>query len=678
MNGNRGLLHRNMQIITIIGFVIVLAGCSDPIAPVAPQWDTDLYFPVAAQTYTLEELLGKDGSLEILSGDDDLLILRKEFPFQGVAIGDRITLDQNAYYVSKKLGALEYEIPDFVDKDVLVRTVFPDIALGSGTVAAHTSPNDIDIAIDPKEFFKEITFEDGFVTVRIRNDMPVPARFPTPVRLIDKGGNTLASVAVNFTLAPGETRELPKFRLRNVTLKDEMLLRTSVATPGSNGQSVMLESSDGLHLEVGIEQTQIRSAIAYLPSQEVEYDDLVDITNGDGTYIESGTIKTGTLRFNLYNYIPVGADLSIQVDGLLENGAPMQRAVRIEPRTGKSIDFQLKNVAVQPLQGKYLSYKIHIITDEAKNTPVFIQAIDSVSVRGTLYGVIFDDLTGSIAPTNIEIDQTEDILFDYTSRLSGNIEFSEARMWTVLYNQANIPVKTDACSVKGTHTLSGRNSTVNIPDSRIDGAAESKLNLPDGEVVSFLNTFSGDFPDRLQLTGNIILNPEGQPGSVSSGDSVRGSLFVEIPMHLNLEAGEINDTSEVAFDHNTREKMSAINSGYIVIDLENHMPVDMTVEPAILDEDYKVLLEPKPIGGGEFLVNAADVDNSGRTLKSTESFTSLEISGDDFKKFLLSKWVRFRLKMKSPGNGAVLFRSQDYIKIRAYAKMNVHTDIVSK
>ncbi len=625
----------------------------------------------------MEDLLSEDSTMEIVHGDGDLLIMRKAFDIKSIPLGDRITLAENRYRYGQSLGALKYDIPEFLNKDILTRDLFPAISVGTAAIGAYTNPSAIDIIADSRQYFEEATFESGTVTIVLTNNMPIPVTFPEPAKLLDNTGRVLGSTAIPGTLQPGESRSLPQIILQGVTIKNQMTMQLRVATPGSGGQSVTLKSTHGLNIKISIEKTKILSAVAFLPSQQSTISEAVDITNNDGSSITSGKIKYGTLRFNVQNYIAVGTDLNLTIEGMTDaGGLPIQRQFRTEARAGKQLEFNLAGYNFAPLQGKYIKYTVAVVTDEAKQKAVLIKAVDSVTISATLYGLIFEEMQGTLSPRFVAVDQSQNINFDFTSKLNGELEFSNAKMWAVLRNQASLPVQIDNLKVTGIQSSASTTAVINVPGQRIQGGAETLVDFNSSEVLNFLNTFSAKFPDKLDVQGSVTLNPDGLPGRASTRDSISGTIYVEIPMQFQMKSGVITDTSAVDINKDNKKRFDEINSGSMTFEMENHLPTEMVLESAILDNASNILFEPRAVGGGDISVPSGELDNDGRVSKAVKSSTTIQFAAEEFKKMVVSKWILVRLRMKSNTQKSVAFRTTDYIKVRAYATLNVNSNIM--
>lgn len=204
------------------------------------------------------------------------------------------------------------------------------------------------------------------------------------------------------------------------------------------------------------------------------------------------------------------------------------------------------------------------------------------------------------------------------------------------------------------------------------------VTLDPAQATQFFNAFPGGFPSTIRANGLITLNREGAYGTAHASDSLSGALTVEIPMKVSFQNTELNDVAEMNIDANTQKKATSVNEGLLTFDLENHLPAGITIEPEILDNSSKLLLSTKDVTGQVIHISAGSLDAGGRVKDAARQKVQMRFAGDDFRKLLAGKYIRATVRIATQDNAPVVFRTTDYIKIRAFATINVHSDIVSK
>jgi hypothetical protein len=456
-----------------------------------------------------------------------------------------------------------------------------------------------------------------------------------------------------------------------------MKLAFDISSPGSSGQSVDLTSAMSLGVKGELRDTDISSVRGFVPAQDMSYQRNVNVAGTSGMKIHEGIVQSGSLQFTVKNYFAIGAQISVTLRNALRNGSPVAASVYVSPRSTKVLSLDLAGAVVTLSDETDLLYDARILTDDASDRTVLVQKTDSVSVTGLLRDVRLASMTGSLSPTTLSVRRMEYSDFNIDKTIAGSIELSEARMWASLRNNSMLPVDVTEASVLGKNT-SGSSASLRVVPLDLAGHSETMIDFENRQVVSFLNSFSPEYPDSLGMEGTFVLNPSGTYGSASASDSVVGDLYVEFPLRFTQINGSVVDTVEMVIDESTRSKMNDVNEGELSFNVENHLPTSVLVEAEFLDSHGKVLLVPTPIDGSPMQVSAAPLDAAGFVTRSVNEKVTLHFSAADFAKLAQSTAVRFRLSFRADENGGASFRSTDYVRIRGYARLNVSSTITER
>ncbi len=663
--------------IIALACALALCACSDPLTPVQPVWDVNVNVPLSAETYTLEDLLEDDGALKITHDAGNLLILRKTVPIRSIAIGDQITLGNTTYDAERRLGGLVFDIPTLCTKSFQLRDVFPTLHEGPLAVIPFTSTDGISIPLDNTRFFSSITYETGTVQFTIENTLPFAVTFPTPAELLDGTGKRIMEVPIDGRLEPFSRRTLPLLRVDGLTFSGAMSLKLHLATPGTGGLPVNLTGAMGINVTGSILETRVREATGYLPAQTITWNETLDVTHGSGFEVQEGRIRQGQLDLFLLSDLRIGTRVTIDVPGLTDNGTPVSRTIAIPAQGSMPVTMNLAGCTIHPRAGRFLDYTVTVVTDPAIDRMVMLAGTDRVSVHAHLHEMLMERMVGVIAPRDVVIDQVQDIDFEVTSKLRGDIEFTDARITVRLSNGTIFPVELQDGSLHGSNSRTGRSAGISVPRSMLGGNARTDITFDRAEVVAFLNTFSTDFPDRLGFSGRLVVNPDHVSGVITSSDSITAELDVEIPMHIRINAASVVDTTAFTLDETTRRRMNDMLGGSITFDLENHLPAGVVIEPVICDASHRTLVELTTRTGDAIDITAAGVDGNGNVSTPTRQRTEIELTQEDFRKLLDGRWLRLRVNLKTPSPGPVSFRSTDHVTVRAHATVKVQSTIVS-
>ncbi|MFA6234940.1 MAG: hypothetical protein WC824_12280 [Bacteroidota bacterium] len=650
----------------------LFGGCSEPLAPVLPEWDIDANVPLINQTYTMQDLLTDNDMLRITQNGDQVLVVTQHYPIEAINLGDHLRIGDNEFRGSETFDAVRFEIPEYLDQQLNVFTLFPNLPNGSQVVNSIRNDLGVSIAIDTREYFEEMTFAKGKLGLEFANNTPVPLRLEN-IRLLSGIGSTLGQTSYANLIQPGQRITLPTMKLDGLKLTNNMHLAFDISSPGSGGKSVDLTSAMSLGVKGSLSETDILSVRGFVPSQDLSYNRSVNITNGSGLRVREGIVRSGTLQFTVNNYFTIGADVAVTVQSITKAGAPVSATAHVNPKSNKVISIDLAGAAVQLSNETDISYSAHIVTDDATVTAVYVHRDDSVAVTGSLKNVYLASMTGTLAPTTLRVRKMESSDFNLDQTIAGSIKLSEARMWVQLRNDAMLPVGVKSATVLG-KSIDGSNASMNVLPVDIAGNSQTTIQFENSQVVNFLNSFSPEYPDSLGMQGEFVLNPTHAYGSATSEDHLTGDLYVEFPMRFTQINGSITDTVEMVMDADTRKSLAEVNEGTLSFDLENHLPTAVIIEPEFLDAQYRPLLTPVSVDGQPLSVAAAPVDGQGFVSRSVIEKIAMHFTGEDFALLAKAAFIRFRISFNAKDSGGA-FRSTDYVRVRGYARLNVGTAI---
>ena len=570
---------------------------------------------------------------------------------------------------------MQFEIPDYLDQQLNVFTLFPSMPSGPQVVPSMRNDLGVSIAIDTREYFEEMTFARGRMGLDFINSTPVPLRLED-IRLVDSKGATIGQTSYANLIQPGMRVTLPAMPMDGLRLTSDMRLTFDVSTPGSGGKTVDVSSANSLGVKSALSDTDILSVRGFVPSQNLSYSRRVNVTGGSGLRVRDGVVRDGALRFTVQNHFNVGADVAVTVQSATRGGAPVSATAHVNPKSSATISLDLADAALKLQDETDIAYSAHIVTDDATTKAVSVHRDDSVSVTGRLQDVRLASMTGTLAPTTMRVRKMKYSDLGLDKSFAGSIQLEEARMWVELRNDALLPVGVRSATVLGKNTR-GSSAGMQVSPFDLAGKSAATIRFDNNLVTGFLNSFSPEYPDSLGLEGEFVLNPTSEYGSANDTDHLTGDVFVEFPLRFTQVAGSVTDTAALEISDDTRKKLAEVNEGTLTFDLENHLPTEVVIEPEFLDSRYRPLFAPVSVDGQPLRVGAAPLDASGFVSRSVTERVTMRFTGEDFALIAQAAFIRFRLSFNA-NTGGGSFRSTDYVRVRGGASLNVSTAITEK
>jgi len=97
-----------------------------------------------------------------------------------------------------------------------------------------------------------------------------------------------------------------------------------------------------------------------------------------------------------------------------------------------------------------------------------------------------------------------------------------------------------------------------------------------------------------------------------------------------------------------------------------------------VDGSYNQLLSSITTTSGEPIhIESAFINGEGLVTAPVSKTVEFRFTGEELQKIINSAFVRIKLNLRTNGSAPVVFRTTDYIRIRAYATINVTADLAN-
>ncbi|MDH7515636.1 MAG: hypothetical protein QHI48_07175 [Bacteroidota bacterium] len=165
------------------------------------------------------------------------------------------------------------------------------------------------------------------------------------------------------------------------------------------------------------------------------------------------------------------------------------------------------------------------------------------------------------------------------------------------------------------------------------------------------------FEDILEENPTIIVIP-GADGTLRA--MIRNAVFC--------------DTIPIVLSEEQKLKLLAVQEGHVVVQMENHLPASATVGLRFVDASFNTLFTPVNPSGESFRIEAASIAEDGTVRAPVASTNELVVRREDILKILASGFLVIRIEVNTPGGLPVVFRLEDFLRVRAYARVEIRTD----
>jgi hypothetical protein len=577
-------------------------------------WDVNLLAPIAQGELTMKDLV-KDSSLH--ENNDRSLNIVNVVTLKEIGIGDLVNIpDTTVPPTGVSLKKLE------LGERTMTRNIsLGEIAKNAGPVGffiiasngdsmvvppiSNMSSGDVDV--NATSFFESATFISGKMKITMTNNLPVEVR-NVMFEFRNKGNKAIIiQDTVNSLMPKGVFQRV--YPLDEKTVEGHMVAKIlKLSSPGSNGDSVLIDTSDALEVVISAYDMQVREAVAVFPAQNLINNWSDDIYNMHGPEIKYMLVRKGMInikadhtireKLHLRYYIPEARKngRSLDINSTLAaspNGSNVSRNDSF-PIDGYAVDFagstrNLTNAFYRLLQVRIDS------TGELKQ----LSLDDSIYMSYGLYNIIPEYARGYLGQQTILVNSISD--FDFMGGVTdGKLRLEDLAVNLELSNGVGAPGQVIIKSLRALNSRTNKyvdlTSTILNEPQNISPATDNpltpsitkiKLDAGNSNIASLLSIV----PDKIGYDLEFRVNPAGNTKEYKDfiyyDSKVKANLIIEAPLQVGLEGLTLQDTTTV--DIGGIAQLDNIQDGKLNLTVENTFPVDAAFQVFITDHNGKLL-----------------------------------------------------------------------------------------
>lgn len=646
-----------------------------------PYWNTDLTTPLAFTELNIQDLYSDSTiTIDTLSDNSITVIYQKELV--DISIDSNLLLNSISTTKNVKLESI-----NFSDKTISNQFTLGELLTSSGISFLYPDNsyrvipaisdviNDI-LPIDANEYFEEMTLSEGFLDVKISNNLPTDVS-NLEIHLRNEGENTnIIEITIPY-LASGEVFEITE-ALADQTIYGNMEIDVLNADlVGTGGNEVLIQYQDNLNTDITIRDIVLFEGTAIFPNQEIFNEDtVVSFDIGDvrltKVEVEQGGVEVigvSTVQDTLkIEYTIPYATLNGQMFTLNFNlpPAPVGGSVSVS----EFFDFSGYEI---DLRGQYgdtvntlYTYSRGWIDSSGIVTQISLE--DSIFNTITVQNIVPSKAWGSIGKDTIS--GSEIVEFDFFNDINGtfNLEKINVNLVTRNYLGANGNInikKLEGKSNNNNLELINNNINSSIQIAAATESENNNINFSQLDIVFDQDNSNIDElielkPNAFEIDYELITNGNTE-GFAYKGKGLNTELQINVPLFLSLDKIEFLDTSEVNFSL----PPDASNNGSFTLLVENEYPLSASIELLLLDQDNQLIEEL--VGNQEIL--AGEINQYG--FVEENKFSEITIPYNNKDNLENTKKIVFKVVFNTlPQNQSVKFFSDYSIKLKLIANFN--------
>ncbi len=494
---------------------------------------------------------------------------------------------------------------------------------------------------DATLMFDNATLKSGQLYLVVRNFYPIPISSAT-IEIRDGYTNNLILSEV-LPYVGAKDSSLTIVDISGKSVSNQLLFELKdLNSPGSNGQQVLVDTTDYLEADIFLNALRIKEATAIFPSQEV-VSLTEEVTQQLGerrlTYIDC---RRGKLKIFVTSTVQEQLYLEYTLEGAFDKfGRPLVESTIVPPAppggdvtidkefdlTGYSIDLSGRNgnkfnTYTQTIKGRIdSSGQLRTLTLN-----------DSLIIRYDIKDIAPNYIKGYAGrDTFIAIDSTD---FDVFSNLfkSGTIQLKDVDLKLSLENGMGVDgiVKinefTASSPVNGSRTLTGGVLANPIAVGRAKDLPlrPTTTNIAINKSNSNITDVLGILPNKIRYNFEVKTNPSGNNGFYRDFAYLESALKVNLDATIPLSfiANNLVLMDTIDFDlSKTNTNVNGITDGVINIITYNKYPLQAKLTMIVVDENFvtvDTLLK-------NFALNGATTDANCRVQQSVRDKNSVNV-----------------------------------------------------
>ncbi len=672
---------------------LLLVGCNTE--PKVPRWDVDVVAPLVEGKITINDLV-ESSTIEVdsnglvhlvyqqsisdLRPNEIISPLNKEFDntllLQNIDLGSPSVKEQFSLGYLAKGGS---QAGQFIIFNNGQKTVIPSFSV---TRAKK-------IGIDATSLFQTIELDSGELSLNITNNLPV-ALVGLDITLSNTNSGAVIMQKLLDTLHSGASYQ-ETFSLAGKTIEGNLTAAIPVfATPGSGTDTVLIDTSQTIDIQLSLNKLKPKSATAIFPDQNLAQDTAdaeIKVNQAQLTGIE---VKEGSIFIEGTSTIADEISLQYLIPNATKASVPLQFLESIpaasSPAPGYAhTTFDLTGYSVD-LTGRpdYVNiyntfYTILIGKIDSSGQMVHLSLDDSVRIKTGIQNLTASKGYGFLGKDTMDAQELNEIdIFRFLDK--GLFDLAEVELGIDIENKIGAPIDLQlhemvSQSSSGNVSLAwaglGQNQLVpaaqlNANNTIIPGF----LNLPLNESNSNLDALLENKPEFFESSLSAYVNGSTQSPDYNQfiffEDGISASLSLSIPLILSASNLQMQDSSK--FEYHKIDPNNQLQSGTLKLHADNSFPLDCEIEIVLLDATGIAI---DSLQSAETALGAA-VDINGNSIEIKESTLNFPLQKTKVSSLRACKQMVFKVSVSSvTPPQKVRIRQSDCLAIRLSGDLTI-------
>lgn len=620
--------------------------------PSSPTWNTRLNIPLINKTYDMRTIVEEleDPSLILDSLGNPYFY--KKIEVDTIRMKNILTFDSTEKSFFETLGVLKITTPDTQKAEFLLKEVY----VGQLGLAPPFSFF-LEEALQKIETFSSVTLDKGEAFIKVSNHLGLDLD-SLSIDLVDKDRSQVIETVIYSDGVSNDSSKVKKIDLAEKSFSNNLSFDIKAHTPGG---TILTLADKYLFLSLFFSDSiYVKEAKAQIPEVFKEIRNSFSLPE-DHT-IEKGEIEKGKILFKIYNKTNLSADVEITLPNLTEAQIPLSLTNYLSPLSSNEMEIILDGCEIQSVSNGEIDLFWSLKTSGTGEEQVEVKSSDSIKIFVEFKKIEFKKLSGIFSPTQIKIEREPEPL-DIPEGFE-TAELWDACLKAEFLNGVNLPA---VLSVK---LMGDQGKQLEIIEDIPSGTPSNPVKTL--IVKEDLTDFFNPVPYAVTVSGEALYGDGTESGTVTQEDFVWGKLEIFSPIEVTFDSNQLElDSDSSSLEEENRKLLKRrVNWTNVVVLLENHLPLDLSLELFINDSE-DVYNQPDLVVGPVKL-NSGEKGESGIVINPNFSETKIELKKEDLKIFEKeSFWIGGYVYLFGTNGEKIKIVAKDYLKITSFVEAEI-------
>ena len=459
--------------------------------------------------------------------------------------------------------------------------------------------------IDASQYFSSLSLQEGYMDITFTNNLPIDA-----TEIIYELTNTSSGLVLiqdTIPLVSANASITTTHDLSGFTIEGDLTANVSqISSPGSYGNSVLIDTSDVIELDVIIRDLILHEATAMFPEQDIINDTsntIFEVENG--IELTSFTIKEGELNINIVSTVEEKILFTYELPSVSNNINHLLIDHEVDPAMpGEASYFNITydlsgyTMDLTGLNGNMVNqfYDIFIGRIDSSGNLIYLSLDDSINLETSITNLVAEKVEGFLGNDKIQVGP-ETVNINLNSSLyNGIIDINTIEVQLEIINKIGADAIIKFIELNASNSINNTNIDLNWNEFgnpiKITRAREinnivtptiitTKMNENNSNIDEFIESI----PNQLTYGVDIYMNPKGNISNYNDfiyyDNGLTSKLKLKMPLSLIAENLVFTDT--VGIDFSSFNNESNINSATLTLIVNNSYPLLASIEIISLD-----------------------------------------------------------------------------------------------